>query len=84
MAGRETYTRVSFTPQVIEDIKKMVSDCPNVYFGTPDYPIPPVVCGRGCQILKGECKRLPGIQRIPESVRRAAMLVKQRKPAGII
>lgn len=56
MSGREVYTGISFTPQVIEDIRKMTSDCPNIYFGTPDYPIPPVACGRGCKVLEGECK----------------------------
>lgn len=80
MSGREVYTGISFTPQVIEDIRKMTSDCPNIYFGTPDYPIPPVACGRGCKVLEGECKRLSGIQKVPERVRRAAGFIKQRKP----
>jgi hypothetical protein len=84
MAGKEIYTRTFFTPQVIEDIKQMTGDCPNVYFGTPDYPIPQVACGRGCKILKGECQRMSGIQKVPESVRRAVMLIKLQKPGGII
>ena len=84
MSGREIYTGIAFTPQVIEDIKKMTSDCPNVYFGTPDYPIPPVACGRGCQILRGECKMQPGIRRVPESVRQAALLISRRKPQTTI
>lgn len=79
MAEREVYTRITFAPQVVEAIRRMTNDCPNVYFGTPDYPIPSVACGRGCQILKGECKKLPGIQKVPESVRRAAGFIKQRK-----
>ncbi len=80
MAGREIYTGTPLAPQIIEDIKRMTGDCPNVYFGTPDYPIPPVACGRGCRVLEGECKRLPGVRRVPESVRRAARFIKQQKP----
>ena len=78
--AREVYNGVSLAPQVIEDIKKMTGDCPNVYFGTPDYPIPPVACGRGCNVLEGECKRLPRRQRVPESVRWAARFVTQQRP----
>ena len=80
MAGREVYTGIPFAPQVVEEIKKMTGDCPNVYFGTPDYPTPPVACGRRCRVLEGECKRLPGIQTVPESVRRAARFVTQERP----
>lgn len=79
MAGREIYTGASFAPQVIEDIRRMTGDCPNVYFGTPDYPIPPVACGRRCEVLRGECKRLPEIQKVPKSVRQAARSVMQQK-----
>jgi hypothetical protein len=78
MAGREIFTGVTLAPEIIEEIKKMTGDCPNLYFGTPEYPIPAVACGRSCDIFDGQCKLMPQRVHVPEGVRRAEVIVKTR------
>lgn len=80
MAGKEVFNGVPLAPQVIEKIKRMTDDCPNLYFGTVEYPNPPVACGMlGCRVLEEGCKRLPGAQKLPEDIQRAISFVTRER-----
>lgn len=76
--SREVFNGVPLVPQIIEKIKRLTNDCPNLYFGTPEYPIPPVSCGMvGCKLLEEGCRRVPGVQRLTPDVQRAINYVKR-------
>lgn len=63
---------------VVEKIKQATNDCPNVYFGTPDYPIPVVSCGlNGCRLLETGCKKIPGESSLPDDVQAAIYRVRK-------
>ena len=70
--------RKTLPPRVIEKIKDATNNCPNVYFGTPDYPVPAVSCGlNGCRLLETGCKKMPGENPLPDDVQAAIFRVRR-------
>ncbi len=66
----ERYAGRALSQPEIEVIRVFTGDCPNLIFGTPEYPIPPVACGRRCDVFAGECKlRAPQKVRVTEEVK---------------
>ncbi len=75
--AREVFNGLTLSPDIVGEIKTFTRNCPNVYFGTPDYPIPPVACGMmGCRVLEEGCKKIPGIQKPSDKIIRAVDRVK--------
>ena len=79
MTERIIYNGHLLNPEEIAAIEKMTDNCPDLYFGNPEHPIPPVGCTKDCDVFGGECKRRPRRVSILAEVR----VIERRIKTGI-